>query len=223
MIEADEIFSDSDRRIALWCDDVGDTNDLAALADNIIENHIGMISVPANSLNFLWTCLENSGVKIFSRYFLENLNKNQDEDMSVFSSQVISDCKNGANGVQVFVKMRDFERFADLLSTVRDDLFFGHDLSLVLNVQEIGIDDWPVVFNKLRQIRADYFGILFGEDMGNRSDFIGRIYGMLDNWDFNGGLHFIFGNNVDRIDQVVRLVESLRPDLSDKLHFFLQY
>ena len=65
--------------------------------------------------------------------------------------------------------------------------------------------------------------LVIDEDMGNRSDFIGRIYGMLDNWDFDGDLHFIFGNNYDRIDQVIRLVESMKPELSDKLHFFLEY
>ena len=179
--------------------------------------------MPTNNLAFLWTCLENSGVKIFTRHFFETTNRNLDEDVSDFSCQVISDCKNGANGVQVFVKMRDFERFADLLATVRDDLFFEHDLSLVLNIQEINANDWPLVFEKLRQIHADYFGILFDEDMGNRSDFIGRIYGMLDNWDFDGGLHFMLENNFDRIDQVVRLVESMRSDLNDKIHFFLEY
>ena len=46
MIEANEIFSDSDKRIALWCNEVGDTNDLALLADNVIENKIPLISVP---------------------------------------------------------------------------------------------------------------------------------------------------------------------------------
>ena len=223
MIEVDEIFFDSDKRVALWYDKVGDTNDLAALADNVIENHIRMISVPAKTLPFLWTCLENSGVKIFSRYFFETLNKNIDEDMSGFAAQVMTDLKNGAGGVQIFLKVRDFERFADLLAVIRDDLFFEHDLSIVLNIQEINVDNWQLIFDKLRQIRANYFGILFGEDMGNRSDFIGRIYGMLDNLDFDGGLHFIMGNNFDRMDQVIRLVESVQPGVSDKLQFFLQY
>lgn len=119
--------------------------------------------------------------------------------------------------------MRDFERVIDLLTVVRDDLFFEHNLCLVMDIQDIGIGDWDLVFNKLRDIRADSFGILLGEDMGNRSDFIGRIYGMLENWDFDGDLHFVLGNNFDRIDQVIRLVESIRPDLSNKLNFFLEY
>ena len=40
MIEANEIFSDSDKRISLWCDSAPDTTDLAVLADGIIQNHI---------------------------------------------------------------------------------------------------------------------------------------------------------------------------------------
>ena len=119
--------------------------------------------------------------------------------------------------------MRDFERFVDLLATIRDDLFFEHDLCIALNIQDICANEWCLVFDKLREIRANSFELVFNEDMGNRSDFIGRIYGMLDNWNFDGDLHFIMGNNFDRIDQVMRLVESMKPELSDKLRFFLEY
>ena len=70
MIEANEIFSDSDKRVALWCNDVEDTSSLALLADNIIENKISLVSVPAKNLSFLWTCLETARVKILTRYIL---------------------------------------------------------------------------------------------------------------------------------------------------------
>ena len=40
MIEANDIFFDSDVRIALWCNAAEDTNDLAVLADSIIEQKI---------------------------------------------------------------------------------------------------------------------------------------------------------------------------------------
>ena len=222
MIEANEIFSDSDKRIALWCNGGEDTSDLAILSDNIIENKVSLISVPSKNLSFIWTCLEKSGVKIFSRYFFEPSLKNIDNDVSEFATRVISDCKSGADGVQVFIKMRDFERFLVLLSTIRDDLFFGHSLSLCMDVQDIDVNNWGILFDKLRDIRADSFGVSLNEDMGNRSDFIGRIYGMLDNWNFDGELHFFLGNNFDRIDQVIRLVESMRPELSDKIRFFLE-
>ena len=171
----------------------------------------------------MWTCLEKSGVKILTRYFFETSNRNIDNDISQLAENIMSVRRHGADGVQIFIKMRDFERVVDLLGTIRDDLFFEHDLCIVLNIQEISADEWQGVFNKLREIRADSFGILFNEDMGNRSDFIGRIYGMLDNWDFDGDLYFVMGNNFDRMDQVMRLVESMRPELYDKLHFFLEY
>ncbi len=223
MIEINEIFSDSDKRIAVWCNGAEDTSDLAVLADNIVENQISLISVPADSLLFLWTCLEKTGVKMLTRYVFEGGNRDIDNDVSVMSENIVTMQRQGASGVQIFIKKRDFEHVIDLLSTIRDDLFFEHDLCIFLNIQEIGVDEWTAIFNKLREIRADSFGLLFNEDMGNRSDFIGRIYGMLDNWNFDGDLQFVFGNNFDRMDQVVRLVESMRPELSNKLHFFLEY
>ena len=223
MINADEIFSDSDKRIALWCGDAEDTNDLAILADNIIENKVVLISVPPNVLSFMWTCLEKSNVKIFTRYGFEASNKNIDTNISQLSENIISVQKQGADGVQIFIKLRDFDRFVDMIGLVRDDLFFEHDLCIVFNVQDIAINEWEHVFNKLREIRANAFGLVFDEDMGNRSDFIGRIYGMLDNWCFDGDLHFMFGNNFERIDQTIRLIESMKPELVNKIHFFLEY
>ena len=70
MIESNEIFLDFDPRIALWCDSVGDTNDLASLANYIIENKINLISVSSEIVSFIWTCLEKTNVKITTKILL---------------------------------------------------------------------------------------------------------------------------------------------------------
>lgn len=223
MIEVNEIFSDSDKRVALWCDDASDTTDLAVLADSIIQNNIDLISVPPEIVSFLWTCLEKKNVKIFARYVFDTATRNIEDDISELVKKIIETYKSGANGAQIFLNMRNFEKFMDMLFVVKDDLFFGHDLCVAMDICNIGIDDWDMVFNKLRDVNAAAFGIVLGEDMGNRSDYIGRIYGMLEKWNFDGDLHFMLKNNFDRIDQSIRLVEKMRPELSDKLHFFLEY
>lgn len=223
MIEANEIFSDSDARVALWCGGAEDSNDLAVLADSIIENKVPLISVPSNIVSVLWTYLEKNNVKILARYYFEPINKNIDKDVSVLSENIVNVYKRGADGVQIFLKMRDFERFIDMLFVIRDDLFFGHDLCIMMDIQDIDVNNWDMVFQKLRDVRASVLGISLDEDMGNRSDFIGRIYGMLQKWDFDGDLHFVLKNNFDRIDQAIRLVESVRPELSEKIRFFLEY
>ena len=222
MITANEIFSDFDTRIALWCDDVRDTADIAALANDIIENKISLVSVPSSIVSFIWTYLEKSKVKIFSRHYFETLNKNFDKDVSNLSEKIMADYKNGAHGIQLFVKMRDFERLIDLLTVIRDDLFFEHDLCLVLDVEDLGVDNIDLILRKLKDIRANAFGVRLAEDMGVRSDFIGRIYGILDKWDFDGELHFMLKNNFERVDQSIRLIESLRPELGNRVHFFLE-
>ena len=222
MIEANDIFFDSDSRIALWCDDMGDTNEIAGLANDIIENKISLISVPSIAVSPVWTYLEKSNVKIFTRHILETVNKNFDNDVSKLSEQIMADYKNGADGIQIFVKMRDFERFVDLLIMIRDDLFFEHELCLVMDVKDMCIENIDLIFEKLSAVRANAFGICLSEDMGVRSDFIGRIYGMLERWNFNGDLHFILGNNFERIDQTIRLIESMKPELSERVRFFIE-
>lgn len=222
MITANEIFSDFDPRIALWCDDARDTADIAVLANDIIENKISLVSVPSSIVSFIWTYLEKSKVKIFSRHYFETLNKNFDKDVSNLSEKIMADYKNGAHGIQLFIKIRDFDRLVNLLTVIRDDLFFEHDLCLVLDVEDLGVDNIDLIFRKLKDIRANAFGIRLSEDMGVRSDFIGRIYGILDKWDFDGDLHFMLKNNFERIDQSIRLIESLRPELVNRVHFFLE-
>ena len=223
MIEINEIFSDSDKRIAFWCENVTDTNDLAIMCENIINNGVGLISVPSEIVPGVWTYLEKTDIKILTRFDFCPVSKNIDDDMYKLGEKITTVCRHGASGVQIFIKMRDFEHFVDMLKTVRDDLFFGHDLSIVMDVEDIDINNLSFLFQKLREIRVNSFGLTLNEDMGNRSDFVGRIYTLLQQLDFDGELHFILGNNFDRIDQVVRLTEIVRPADSGRLKFFLDY
>ncbi len=223
MIEINEIFSDSDKRIALWCDDVADTNELALMCENIVDNDVHLISVPSATVPNVWTYLEKQGVKILTRYDFCPESKNIEDDMYNLGAFITNVCKTGATGVQIFIKMRDFERFIESLQIVRNDLFFGHDLCIALDTEDLDINNLVFIFQKLRDIRADALVLTLDEDMGNRSDFVGRIYGLLEHFNFDGELHFILGNNFDRIDQVIRLTECLRPELADRLKFFLDY
>ncbi len=223
MIEANEIFSKFDSRIALWCDKAGDTNDLANLANEILEQNINLVSVMPEIVFFMWTCLEKSRVKIFTRYDFTPVQKNVDKEVFKLAENITGILKRGAAGVQIFINMRDLEHFVDTFVPVRDDLFFEHDLCIGLDINEIGMSDWDVVFEKLRAIRANILMLTLKEDEGNRSDFVGRIYGMLQKWNFDGELHCLLNNDYERMDQVIRLVESEKNELSDKLRFFLEY
>lgn len=222
-MEINEIFSDSDKRIAWWCDSVEDTNDLAEMADDIIKNNIHLISVPPEIVPLVWVYLEKFDVKIYTRFMVSLNHKDIDKDMSDLAKNITCVCKKGATGVQIFLNQRDFDIFIDKILPVRDDLFFGHDLSLVMDIEDIDVNNWAMIFQKLHDLRLDAFGLTLKEDMKNRSDFVGRIYGMLQNWNMDCELHLILNNNFDRMDQVIRLVETERPELSEKLRFFLDY
>ncbi len=223
MIDINEIFSDSDKRIAIWCEPVADTNDLAIMCENIVNNNVHLISVAPEMVSNVWMYLEKKKIKILTRYNFNPAPKNLDKDMYELAENITSVCKSGADGVQIFLHMHDFENFIDMLKIVRDDLFFGHDLAIALDIQDIDICNLDFLFQRLRDIRANILTLTLNEDMGNRSDFVGRVYGLFQNWDFDGELHFVLGNNFDRIDQVIRLAEILRPEISDKIKFFLDY
>lgn len=223
MIEINEIFSDSDKRLALWCETVQDTNDLAIMAENIIESGIDLISVPPEIVSNMWVYLEKKQIKILSRFDFKSLPKNTDTDVSELSKNIKSVFKQGADGAQVFLKMSDFDGFIEKISWIRDDLFFNKEFCLCLDVEDIDISRLDVIFAKLQDIRANSLMFTLSEDMGPRSDFIGRVYGMLQKWNLDGRLYFMLNNNYDRMDQVIRLIESEKPELQDKVKFFLEY
>ena len=223
MIDINEIFSDSDIRLAFWCESVQDTNDLAMMADNIINENIHLISVSPAEVPLIWPYLEKSKVKILTRYVFNPIQRNIDAEIYELAANISLICKKGANGVQMFLKMHDFEQVVNMLFNVRDDLFFKHDLSLGLDISDIDINNLDSFFKKLRDIRADSLVLTLNEDMGNRSDFVGRVYALLQHWNMNGELHFILNNDYDRMDQAIRLIESERPELSEKVRFFLNY
>ena len=223
MIEINEIFSESDQRLAFWCEGVADTNDLAIMAESIINENIHLISVLPEIVPLVWPYLEKSKVKILTRYNFNPIQRNIDSEIYDLSANISAIFKKGANGVQIFLKLNDFERFIDSISSVRDDLFFNRDLSIGLDISDIDIHNLDKFFEKLRDIRADSLVLTLNEDMGNRSDFVGRLYAILHHWNMNGELHFLLNNDYDRMDQAIRLVESEKPELSDKLKFFLNY
>ena len=223
MIEANEIFSENDKRIAILCDGAFDKSDLASIAENIIISGVDLISVVPEMVTDMWVYLEKTPVKILTRYNFDSVLKNMDVNVSDLVKNTTTVFKRGAGGVQIFLKMSVLKDFVEKMLLVRDDLFFDKELCMGFDICDIDVKNVDVLFEKLNEIGAKSFALTLDEDMGNRSDFVGRIYTILQNWNFKGDIYFLLNNNFDRIDQVIRLIESMKPELSDRVKFFLEY
>ena len=75
--------------------------------------------------------------------------------MSELVKNITNVFKKGATGVQIFLKMRDLERFTDTIKFVRNDLFFEHVLCVGFDINDINFEDWDLVFQKLHDLCAD--------------------------------------------------------------------
>ena len=208
MIEKNEIFTEIQDNLGLICDDGRSGADLAADAGVAITNKLRAVSVAPAAVAPIWAWLENTNVKIFARFYVDK--KIDDDFMSDLSSRISASFREGANGATVFVKLRDLKQFVSELNFVRDDLFFNKTLAIGLDINEI--DDWTTVFDLLQGVRADALSLYLSHDDGDKSDFVGRIYAMLNaNWgDWRGALYFCPNDNIARADQFYRLVEQLR-------------
>ncbi len=224
MIERDVIFDEFGSSVALWCGADLDAGGLARATEFVVERNVPAISVASDVIGVVWPWLENKDVKIVSRFYFPD-KKITDEQISDITMQINAAFKHGAGGAQVFLPYAGLKDLVAQTHVIRDDLFFNRDLSIGIDMADIDSCDWDDLFQNLQKINASALVLVLTKDTGKKSDFVGRIYGMLNAWNNANkfDLHFAFGPNFMRIEQVVRLIESMRPDLLKGVKFWVNF
>ncbi len=224
MIDIKEIFDNDEivKSVGLWLPDDGDSAELAGAAEYATEMGVGAMSVVQHHVSIVWPWVERLKLKIMSRFYVDSVAL---DTMSTLAMDIKSVFKQGADGAQVIVRLNELGRFVDSIVSVRDDLFFQKDLSIGLDIFEVWPLDWDVVFNALNKIHASSLLLILTQEAHEKSDFTGRIYGALSAWDADSNmeLHVMLDESFERAEQVYRLVAKMRPELLDKLHFWISY
>lgn len=221
MIEEQIIFNEIRNNASLVCRDDCVGADLAAAVGVAVTHKMKSVCVAPNRVVEVWPWLEKTKIKIISRFYV---NKAINDDfMSDLSGQISGSFRDGANGAMVFIHMRDLPKFAAEIVSIRDDLFFNKSFNIAIDINEIGVFDWPELFGILRVVYADSLVLTFDNDEGDKSDFVGRVFAMLNaphgNW--TGVVNFMLGNNTVRMDQAYRLVEKMMPEVVSRTEFFI--
>jgi hypothetical protein len=222
MINLGHAFDDVSCARAIWIDAPDDdATDLAKIADAAIENGVQIISAPMSETEKLWPWLESSDIKIFNRFdFMAD--KNSVDGMSGLAVTVMSAFRNGAAGAQIFVSRKNIKDFIEMILPIRNDLFFNHKLIVGLNLDDAQGPYWAATFDEIKKIEPDAVLLTAqGDVFDAKSDFVGRVYDMLMNWDLNCDLHIMFGKNMFRVCQTLRLAQKIRPNLVEKMHVFV--
>ena len=224
MIEEKIIFDSFADNMALWCQADLDAGELARATEVVMSQNLPIVSVSPVAVPIIWPWLENCDVKILARFYLDgkNITESQVSDVTVRINEVL---KRGAHGAQVFL---DVEAVADLVEqtyVIRDDLFFNKDLVLGLDILNVGPFDWDELYANLRKINASAVMFVFTNDMGDGSMFVAQIYAMLNMWNLENkfDLHFAFGPNFMRIEQVLRMIKTMRPELISRVKVFTNF
>ena len=224
MIDMNSFFDEIDVVPAIWCGADTDGADLARMTELVTERGINMISVVPEVVPIVWPWIEGRSIKLIGRFYV-NDDKVDERVMSDLTIRINASFKCGANGAMVFVRYKHLQSMIDQVAIIRDDLFFNRDLVIGLDIGDIDASDWADLFHQLKRINASAVCFVLTKDAGKKSDFVGRVYGLLNAWDsdFGGALHFALENRPERIDQARRLVESVRPELVSNLRFFVNY
>jgi hypothetical protein len=223
MIKSENIFDDIEPLVAIWVED-SDTVELARIANMVIDDGVEYVSLPCAATQVFWPWIENSNVKILNRFdFVVQQNSDMDMVVSEFATAVNSGFRAGAFGAQVRVSWPDIQKFVGAILPIKNDLFFGRYLSIAIDIDDAATPDWDVVFANLARISPNSVLIMGHADKFNpRSDFVGRIYGMLEQWNINSDIHLMFGKNMLRVSQALRLVQKMRPELVKNMRVFLK-
>ncbi len=224
MIDKNAVFESLGGNTALWCGTDIDSVELARAAQFATGNGISVLSVTPNAVQTVWPWLENSDVRIMARFYLDTKNITE-KHISDVTVRINAALRQGAHGAQIFLPRVALTDLVEQTHVVRDDLFFNKDLSIGMDISDIGPFDWGTVFENLRKINASSVIMAFADDVGNKSDFVGRIYAMLNAWGTENkfNLHFAFGPNLLRIEQAQRLVQQMRPGLMGDLRFWINF
>lgn len=222
MIDKSVIFDLVGTKAGLWCGADMDATDLADAVHVADVQKVPVISVVPNVVQTVWPWMEGGDIKIMSRFYLDGKKITEDK-ISDITVRINTSLRQGANGAQIFLAYDALAGLVEQTHVVRDDLFFNKDLSIGMDVDEIGPFDWTDVFESLRKINASSVIFVFARDTGDKSDFVGRLYGMLNAWNVENkfSLQFAFGPNLLRIEQAMRLVQQMRPSLMDGLRFWI--
>jgi hypothetical protein len=148
-----------------------------------------------------------------------------EQQISDVTMAINSAFKRGAHGAQIFLAYSALAGLVEQIHVIRDDLFFEKDLSIAIDINQIDSDDWNDLFENLQKINATSLLLTMSKDMGDKSDFVGRFYGMLDVWNSENkfDIHLAFGQNFQRIEQALRLIKSMRPELIKTTKVFINY
>ena len=224
MIEKNIIFDDMSNVASMWCGGDIDSGELARVAEIALDRNLPFVSVMPDAVRTIWPWLENKNVKIMVRFAVAD-KKISEQQISNLTVDINTAFKHGAHGAQIFLPYGALGELVEQTHVIRDDLFFNKDLSIAIDINQIDSSDWENLFENLRKINATSLLITLSKDTGDKSDFVGRLYGMLDVWENenNFDVHFAFCQNFQRIEQALRLIKSVRPELIKTTKVFINY
>lgn len=223
IIQDNNISNDSELHDLLALSvDVCEPSELAGMVDWTVQNGIDLLSVLPDAVPIIWPWIENKKIKILNRFYITDI---QDKTLFELAQDIKAGFKYGADGTQIFIKIDLLKEFTDSLVGIRCDLFFNHELDICFDIADVEPSEYGVMFDCLKRIGANSIGFVLKKDAGIHSDFVGRVFGLLNAWpdDLMCDVHFFTGENTERIHQTYRLVKSECPNLLDKIRFFIDY
>lgn len=219
---AESFFDETGANMALWCDGGCEAGELARMAEIATQYAMPVISVQPGDVSMLWTWLEKTPARIWARFYLPPRGGRDTGVISDLSARINAAFKQGAIGAQIFLRMADLNDFAQQIGIVRDDLFFNRELAIGMDISDVGPFEWAGVFDVLRRLRASALTLVQAKDTGDRSDFVGRLYAAAcAARDAKCDLHFVVGDNPVRIEQALRMVRAVRPEMAGGVRVFV--
>jgi len=215
----ESFFDETSANMALWCDGGQDSGDLARAAQTAAEYAMPVISAQPGDVSMLWTWLEKTPARIWARFYLPARGGRDTGVISDLSAHVNAAFKQGAIGAQIFLRAADLNDFAQQIGVVRDDLFFNRELAIGMDIADVGPFEWAGVFDAMHSLRASALILVLAKDTGDKSDFVGRLYAAVAA--ARCDLHFVVGDNPLRIEQALRMVRALRPELAGGARVFV--
>ena len=223
MINPESFFDEMSANMAIWCDGGHDAGELARVASAAAAQTMPVISALPGDVQMLWTWLEKTPARIYARFYLPPRGARDMGVISDLTERINAAFKQGAYGAQVFMRVADLLDFANEIGAVRDDLFFNRELAIGIDISDVDAFEWNGVFDAMCRLRAGALVLVLARDSGDKSDFVGRLYAAVGAASgVKCDLHFVLGDNPIRMEQAVRMVRAIRPQMAAGVRVFVR-
>ncbi len=215
-INYNRTLSDIKNVLNVQCIDSDDTGDLIMASTTAVGNNIDILYLSPKSIPLVWGWTDKTHVKLYGSV---------DFNIKTPAKQMtaIKNCLNsGAEGMLVSANAEEIERITQIILPLKDEIFFKRELVLGVNLNKFYFDLVPSILYCAKILNLSKLAIVIDKNINVVPWAFGFFQSLPKDVKFD--IEIVFkSDNLEQIENMLRLAESMSHDLESKIKFVVPF